>query len=307
MSLHFLEHHEIDKLRWDQTINQSPAGLIYGYSWFLDIAAPGWCAIVENDYSAIMPLPMRKKWGFAYIYPPFFIQQLGVFSLGGSVPHSTTKKFFNTIPERFRFIEMYLNEYCNAKEVDGDRMQVSKRFNQVLLLNNKYDKIASVYSTQLKRNLRKAATANTTFRSVENFKQIIGIYRKHQAARSNYSTLDYKRFYRLIEECKKREMAMVIGGFDEENIMHTGAIFLKSHNRLIFIFSGSDEYGRKHSLLARLFNQLIESKAGSELILDFEGSMDKNLARFYKSFGSLETVYLQIKINRLPFVVKWLK
>jgi len=36
------------------------------------------------------------------------------------------------------------------------------------------------------------------------------------------------------------------------------------------------------------------------LILDFEGSVDKNVARFYKGFGAKETGFNEILINRLP-------
>ena len=46
-------------------------------------------------------------------------------------------------------------------------------------------------------------------------------------------------------------------------------------------------------------------RAGS--MLDFEGSNDENLARFYMSFGSQEMKYATVRINRLPWYVKWLK
>ena len=51
----------------------------------------------------------------------------------------------------------------------------------------------------------------------------------------------------------------------------------------------------------------IRKNLTDEITFDFEGSNDKNLARFYKSFGSKECVYLQIKKNNLPFPLKLLK
>ncbi len=38
-------------------------GLIYAKSWYLDIVADQWDALVENDYEKIFPLVHRKKYG----------------------------------------------------------------------------------------------------------------------------------------------------------------------------------------------------------------------------------------------------
>ncbi|MBK7391410.1 MAG: hypothetical protein IPI23_20775 [Bacteroidetes bacterium] len=56
-----------------------------------------------------------------------------------------------------------------------------------------------------------------------------------------------------------------------------------------------------------LIDTYIKDVAGKIKILDFEGSNDQELARFYKSFGSTECVYLQIKKNQLPPPWKWFK
>ena len=52
----YLTHNQIDKQRWDECIAQSPDGLIYCWSWYLDVVHPGWEALVEDDYENVMPL-----------------------------------------------------------------------------------------------------------------------------------------------------------------------------------------------------------------------------------------------------------
>lgn len=306
MKIILLQHHDIDKKRWDAMISRSPHGLIYAYSWFLDVAAPNWCALVSDNFKYVMPLPVRTKWKLKYIYPPFFIQQLGIFSEDKEVSAEITSAFLNAVNEHFRFAEMYMHALCC---VDGSSdFRNEKRINHLLPLKKDYKTLSAAYSTQLKRNLKKAESTGTEIRSLNDVAAIIKLFRKSEAGRkSNYNTADFVRFEMLIEECMKRDMAEISGVFDKDGVLHGGAVFLKSHQRITFIFSGLSKYGREHSLLAFLLDDKIRQLASSKMIFDFEGSMDKGLARFYKSFGSLETGYTFVTLNRLPKVIKWIK
>jgi hypothetical protein len=40
------------------------------------------------------------------------------------------------------------------------------------------------------------------------------------------------------------------------------------------------------------------------VVFDFEGSDNENLGRYYKGFGSKQTSYPGVAINRLPFLLK---
>ena len=59
--IQLLKHNEIDKPRWDECIQNSPNGLIYAYSWYLDFISPKWEAMVRGDYEFIMPLTCKKN------------------------------------------------------------------------------------------------------------------------------------------------------------------------------------------------------------------------------------------------------
>ncbi len=39
-----------------------------------------WEILVDNDYEAVMPIPLAKKWGFNFVVMPLQTQQLGIFS-----------------------------------------------------------------------------------------------------------------------------------------------------------------------------------------------------------------------------------
>jgi hypothetical protein len=56
-----------------------------------------------------------------------------------------------------------------------------------------------------------------------------------------------------------------------------------------------------------LYDKIIEEFAGSELILDFEGSDIKGIAGFYKKFNPISQPYPFVKFNQLHPLIKMFK
>jgi hypothetical protein len=70
---------------------------------------------------------------------------------------------------------------------------------------------------------------------------------------------------------------------------------------------GNHPNGRTLGASHALIDAFIEDHAAQDLLLDFEGSDIRNLAFFYSSFGAVEEKYAAIKLNRLPWWMKWMK
>ncbi len=306
MKIRFLHQQDIDRERWDQTINESSHGLIYACSWYLDITAPGWCALATDNYSYLMPLPVRKKWNLTYVYPPFFIQQSGIF--GRQLPPAPpiVQAFLNELEKHFRFAQIYFHDRCPI--IHHPYCRWDKRINFILPLNQSYDTIRKKYSQQLKRNLRKAEETGAVIQSLNEVQPVIGLFRKSQAGKkAAYCNSDYRIFAELVKACSHQGMVHITGARDANGNLQAAAVFFHHRQRVIFIFSGMTHYGRQHSYLALLLDEAIRRYSSYPVIFDFEGSMDIGLARFYKSFGSLATEYHLLTMNRLPAVVHWIK
>jgi hypothetical protein len=54
--------------------------------------------------------------------------------------------------------------------------------------------------------------------------------------------------------------------------------------------------------MSLIIDQFIKQNAGSKLTLDFEGSNNPDLARFYKSFGATMLTYPKIIRSKYPGV-----
>lgn len=297
--IRYLERNDISDQKWDQCINRSFNGMVYGYTWYLDIVAGEWSALVENDYESVFPLPFKRKLGIAYVYQPFFTQQLGLFSRN-LVSTEKVQAFLDAIPQHFKRIDLNLN---TLNKCDGDQVSYLPQLNHELDLIKSYKSIREEYSTNLKRNIKRAASAELTV--MKNIKPdgIIRLFRESRGKDIGHlRERDYLTLKRLLYTSIYKRKGQILGVFSDANELIAGAAFIISNKKAIFIFSGMSEEGRNKGAMPYLIDSFIQSNCGKHLTFDFDGSNDPNLARFYKSFGSKECFYYRVTIDRLGYL-----
>lgn len=302
--IRYIAHNQIDTQRWDECISQSPDGLVYAWSWYLDVVHPGWEALVEDDYEAVMPLTGGKKFGINYLFQPFFTQKFGVFGKK-EVSKEKIEEFLAAIPEKFKFAEYRINKSCAT-------YQVENHHNIELDLSEKYEVLAENYNSNTKRDLAKAKKEELQI--IENAEPlaIIELFRKNRGKKiEKWGDKEYNRLLNLVEAAKKHDSCLVLGAQNADNQLVAGAFFMISHKKIVFLFSGADESNKELHGLTFLLDFVIEKYSGTDYILDFEGSDNEGLARFYKGFGGKEIFYSEVKFNKLNkisnFALKILK
>ncbi len=299
----YLTQDEINRSKWDMCIDEAFNGLVYAKSWYLDIVAEDWAALVENNYEKIFPLVHKRKWGIHYLFQPVFTQQLGLFSKS-LLSEEDVKRFFEAIPSKFKFAEINLNKF---NKIPNGNFKVENWLTHELDLINSYDNIRKNFSSNLKRNLKKSEKAGLSVSKNIKPEEIIKLFRENRGKNiRNLADDDYLKLSRLAYSGIYKGMITNYGVYTQNNNLCAGAIFLHSKKKTIFLFSGLDEEGKKSGAMAFLINAYIQESQQNHLTLDFEGSNDPNLARFYKSFGSKEVYYPHIRINRLNFIVNFL-
>ncbi len=296
--IRYLKHNEIDKKKWDDTIHHAFNGNIYACSWYLDIIHPYWEALVENDYERVMPLTTNAKWGVKYMLQPFFAQQLGVFSKSILSP-TVIAEFIKALPPDIKFTDINLNSF---NKYEGTAGVLTPHKNHLLDLINLYERTKKHYSTNLKRNLKKAEKAGLQLiRSVKP-EEIVTLFRDNKGKEvKHWEDFHYLRLQHLMYMAIHKGKGMAYGAYSANNTLLAGAFFLKSNNRLTFLFSGQSEEGKNKAALSFVIDSLIRHFSPGHFTLDFEGSDNPGLARYYKSFGARETNYYSLQINHLPF------
>lgn len=297
----YLKYDLIDKQKWDNCIDNAFNGSIYAYSWYLDIVCEEWDALVEGDYESVFPIPFKKKMGIHIIYQPFFTQQLGVFSRSKLTP-DIVNEFLEAIPSRFKLIDLNLNIH-NQIDLSG--------FNHHLMINHEldlisdYEQLRKNYSTNTRRNLAKAEKSDLFIVKEVKPDDIIELFRENRGKGIKVlKEFNYLRLRRLIYTCIYRDAGKVYAAYTSENELCAGAIFIESHRKPVFIFSGQSETGKEKRAMFLLIDHFIKEHANKHLTLDFDGSNNEALSRFYKGFGSTRIDYLRISRNTLPIYKK---
>lgn len=293
--VHYLRHNEIDLQKWDDSISEF--GNIYTHSWYLDIVHPGWEALVEEDYHSVMPLTGGKKFGVKYLFQPYFVQQLGVFSKS-PMTAEIVDSFLEAIPSKYRFAEIRLNE---SNTLDKIKEGVEYHRNVLLDLNQSYESIRSNYHTNTKRNLAKAESNNLQLVDTVIPYHVVALFTDNRGALLNkWGDAEYARLTALTKVAVNHKSAFVLG-VTEKGVgqLLCAAIFMKTKDRVTFLFSGLTEEGKQRQAMTYLLDQVIQRFANQLATFDFEGSDDENLARFYLGFGGKEVLYPGYSFNRL--------
>lgn len=301
-NIQYLTHQQIDKTKWDSCIDDSPNGLVYGYSFYLDCMSPGWEALVLGDYTAVMPLTWRKKYGISYLYQPFCTAQLGVF--GNEIDQVLTDQFIQMIPSFFKLVEISFN---SGNTMNAFRPFATERKNYTLHLNKPYIELYNSYNENTKRNCKKAIEKGCTFTKGFDVENVIELALQQMKQYSKETFENVTRFRNLYNILHAKKMADTYGIISPGKKLLASCAFFYSHNRAYYILVGNHPDSKSTGASHALLDAFIKDHSEKELTLDFEGSDIPGLAYFYGSFGAKEEMYSFLKINRLPFYLKWFK
>jgi len=298
--IRFLQHDQIDKKQWDVCISRAVNGNFLAWYWFLDIVNPEWCALVDDNYEKVFPLTAYAKAGIKYLRQPYFTQQLGVF-YQTSLTQEELLAFLHAIPPTFKYIYIYLNASNRIASSGAD----SEMTNLELDLNSEYGLISRSYHTNLQRNLKKAQKHNLSISKHIKPEAVISLFKDNKGKEIKHlEEASYQLVERIASESIHRGMGEIWGAYDEFNKLIAGVLWIKSHQKAVFLFSAVSSAGKKTFAMPYLIDAFIRQNAGLPLILDFEGSNDAGLARFYSGFGARKVLYQRYISNNLPFILR---
>lgn len=296
MLISYVCHKDIDKKRWDALIEQSPAGRVYAYSWYLDALAVRWGALIGGDYEFVMPLPYSLKYGIARILTPPFIQQLGVF--GHRLPDSDLyERFLHAIPVWFRYLDLSVNGELSIPSV-----LIKKRTNLILDIDRPYEQIAQEYRSDARKKLR--SKSDFIYCEGADIKQVLSDYQTYNNIASfNLKAAVFKRLQQAVESALERGRLVSAVIKDSTGGIMASGLFLISHGRSYYIVGSQSERGKACYATHVLIDGFIQHHACKLKIFDFEGSDIPGVAEFFRKWGSMPEYYSRVQISRFPLTL----
>jgi len=296
------KNNEIDRQQWDNCILNSPGVKPYAYSWYLDIMAPGWEALVDDDYDSVFPVPGFSRFGIKYVATPIFLQQLGAFSPDKSISKAIVE-FLDYMPDFYKLIDL-----CVGQEIDIDGYKVNEKANYELDLSKSYDKIWEGFSVHCKRNIEIASKKGPDLITDITPDEIIDLFLRNKGHDiSGVKVRDYQKLKSLMNFCLKNKKGKIIGVRGARKRLIFGIFIIETHGNKTLLFVVNTPQSREKRMGYYVVNELIKTYSSTRTILDFAGSSIPSVASFMESFGSVNVPYYRIYRNRLFWPIKMMK
>ena len=209
--------------------------------------------------------------------------------------------FLNSIPDKFKIIDINLNTFNKTSKIKG---HVKQGITYEIDLISSYKSISKNYNSNTKRNIIKAVKNGVIVNKHVNLKDLLQLKKETSKIPITFEHLNILR--RIIPFTINNNLGETYGAYNNKNVLIAAVFFIKSHNKVIYLLSASSNEGKELSAMFAIIDSYIKDNSEKNITLDFEGSSIESLARFYKGFGAIPINFSKVKINRMPWFLRFI-
>jgi len=298
----YLKNGEIDREQWDNCIRNSSVQKPYPYSWYLDIMAPGWEGLIDDEYDSVFPVPSKIRFGIKYSSTPAFIQQLGAFSPDKPSSESIVE-FLDYMPEVFK-----LTDLCVGQKVEHHGYKVIEKSNFELDLSSPYDKLFERFTPECRKYISQAAKKRyelTENVSPEELADLFVLNKRLNIRRVKPG--DYKRLIDLMHYCISTRKGCITGVRATRKRLVYGIFQIQIPGSITILIEGNTARSIEKHMGHFVINEIIKEAASTASKLDFAGTSDMSGSSRGEPFGAVNVPYYRIYRNRLFWPARVMK
>ena len=287
-----LKYEEVDWQKYQNCLERYEQYIFFAEKKYLDLLLhQNWEILVDNDYEAVMPVPLAKKLGFNFVVMPLQTQQLGIFS----------EKDTPELNESFlAFFQQNYKVFYYAFNAKNEFTTLLKTRKNYKLFAEDYENIKKKYSIHRRRNVRitDVLQDKIKFTEAENLnhseiffiENVIGFPNSSLKKRAfenmkNFLSQNLLKVYELYFEGELASQAYLIESEKEDFLVN----FINDKK-----FS---KYNLSSIILDQIFRKNIEKKD-----FNFHGSNISEIAEFYRRFGATEENYAFVENSKIQLL-----
>jgi hypothetical protein len=298
----YLKNSEIDREQWNNCIYASKSSKPYAYSWYLDIMAPGWEALIDDDYDSVFPLPGFSRFGIQYITTPIFLQQLGAFSPDKPVS-GVIHEFIDYMPKFYKFVDL-----CVGQNVYYKGYKTIERSNYELDLSFPYERLWDGFTSECRRNIQIGVKKKNELTTDVSPEELIDLFIWNKGVTfKGIKARDYEHLKSLMNYCIRNHKGKIIGVRATRKKLIFGIFLIEIKSSKTILFTANSAESREKRTGYFVVNEIIKNNALTKNLLDFAGSSIPSVASFIESFGCKNNPYYRIYRNSLPWPIRLLK
>jgi hypothetical protein len=290
----YYKNNEIDRVQWDNCITNSGCAKPYAYSWYLDFMAPGWEALVDDDYDSVFPIPSYIRFGLQYASTPPFLQQLGAFSPDKPASLAIVE-FLDYMPEIYK-----LTDICIGQKIAYPGYKVTEKNNFELVLSVPYEKLYEKFTPECRKYISNNARKNYDLAGDVSPEELVDICIANKFANpKGVKTRTYDCLVNLMRFCISKKNGRIIGVRTARKKLLYGIFFIRLRRSITIILEANTPAGITRHAGHFAINELIKENAATAVILDFAGTSGNPANAMGMSFGASSVPYYRIYRNRL--------
>lgn len=287
-----LKYEEVDWQKYQNCLEQSEQYIFFAEKKYLDLLLhQNWEILVDNDYEAVMPIPLAKKWGFTFVVMPLQTQQLGIFS--GKDNLELNESFLAFFQQNYKVFYYAFN----AKNEFKTLLKTRKNYK---LFAEDYESIKKKYSIHRRRNVRitDVLQDKIKFAEAENLNHSESFFTENVIGFTN-SSLKKRAFENMKNFLSQNLLKVYELYFDGK--LASQAYLIESENEDFLVNFINDKKFSKYNLssiiLDQIFRKNIEKKD-----FNFHGSNISEIAEFYRRFGATEENYAFVENSKIQLL-----
>ncbi|GEN74629.1 hypothetical protein [Chryseobacterium hagamense] len=267
-----LKYQEIDFDKYAACIENSVQKNWYARKDVLDQLSGNWHILVEGDYQAVMPVPIRKKFGLNLVVMPLFCQQLGVFAQEDQ--QIINDRFLNFLKKKYMVFSYAFNDQNFFSE------NLAKRKNYIIPVSD-YSVLRRKKYFKGRKSTAKCAQ-HLTYREIEFNEVHFSFMQKNFKGLNKEGDVEkYKNYLHFLHENKFLKLA---GAYLGEKLINI-SVLIDEGDQLSLLGLINDEAYRDENGPTFLIDQIL-SLYIHEKKFNFMGSNIRGIEVFFKSFGA---------------------